>query len=144
MHYSDIELKGIDKTGEEKNFKLSDFKGNNVILYFYPMDDTPVWTKEAHEFNEALKKLNEFAFVIGVSSDDIKEHKEFQKKHELNFPLLSDIEGKLKKAIKDHFDKINNIQRSTFIINKDGEIIKYWEKVDVDGHIDEILEYFKQ
>ena len=144
MHYSDIELKGIDKTGEEKNFKLSDFKGNNVILYFYPMDDTPVCTKEAHEFNEALKKLNEFAFVIGVSSDDIKEHKEFQKKHELNFPLLSDIEGKLKKAIKDHFDKINNIQRSTFIINKDGEIIKYWEKVDVDGHIDEILEYFKQ
>ena len=106
MHYLDIELMGIDEKGEEKNFKLSDFKGENIILYFYPMDDTPVCTKEAHEFK--------------------------------------DIEGKLKKAILDHQKNMQNIQRSTFILDKDGNIIKYWEKVDVDGHTDEIFEYIKE
>ncbi len=144
MHYLDIELKGTDENGEEKNYKLSDFKGENIILYFYPMDDTPVCTKEAHEFKEALKKLNEFAKVIGVSSDEIASHKEFQDKNQLNFPLLSDIEGKLKQAILEHQNKLQNIQRTTFILDKDGNIIKYWEKVDVDGHINEILEYFQR
>ncbi len=143
MHYLDIELKGIDEKGNEKNYKLSDFKGENIILYFYPQDDTPVCTKQAHEFKEALKKLNEYAKVIGVSSNEIQDHQEFQQKNELNFPLLSDISDKLKNAILSHQNKIQNIQRSTFILDKEGNIIKYWEKVDVDDHINEILEYFK-
>ena len=144
MHYLDIELEGIDENGEEKTYKLSDFKGKNVILYFYPEDDTPVCTEEAHKFRDAMDKLKEYAHVIGVSANEIKDHIEFQAKHKLNFALLSDKMNKLKDAIKEHLTGVNNIQRTTLILNKDGEIIKVWEKVDVDGHIEEITEYLKE
>ena len=143
MHYLDIELKGIDENGEKKNYKLSDFKGQNVILYFYPQDDTPVCTEEAKKFNEALDKIKEYAQVIGVSADEIEDHIEFQEKHKLHFPLLSDAMDKLKNAIKEHHPEIHNIQRTTFVIDKEGNIVKVWEKVDVEDHIDEILDYFK-
>ncbi len=144
MHYLDIELKGIDENGKEKNYKLSDFKGKNVILYFYPQDDTPVCTEEANKFKEALNKLKNFAEVIGVSANEIKDHIEFQTKHKLNFPLLSDSLNKLKEAIKEHNKEIQNIQRTTFILDKEGHIVKVWEKVDIDGHIEEIIDYFEK
>ncbi len=143
MHYLDIELDGIDSTGNEKKYKLSDFAGENIILYFYPEDDTPVCTQEAHEFRDAMEILKNYAKVIGVSKNNIEEHKEFQKKHELNYILLSDTENKLKQAFKDHDKFITNMHRSTFIIDKEGNIVKFWDKVDVDGHINEIFEYFK-
>lgn len=143
MHYLDIELKGIDENGNEKNYKLSDFKGENIILYFYPQDDTPTCTLEAQKFNEALEKLKKFARIIGVSSNDIDEHTDFQKKHNLKFILLSDKLNELKKAFDEHKNHISDIERTTFIIDKNGKVTKVWEKVDVDGHTDEILEYFK-
>ena len=144
MNYLDIELKGINEEGKENDFKLSDFKGENIILYFYPKDDTPVCTKKANLFNEYLNKIKQFARIIGVSSDDIEEHKEFKKKYNLNFILLSDKENMLKKAIEEHHRPTSILHRATFILDKNGNIIKFWEKVDVDDHIEEIINFFEK
>ena len=85
MHYLDIELDGIDKNGEKKKFRLSNFKGKNLIVYFYPQDDTPVCTKEAQEFRDAIDKIQEFAQIIGVSNNNINDHLDFQKKIRIKF-----------------------------------------------------------
>ena len=143
MHYLDIKLNGIDENGKEKEYKLCDFKGEKIIVYFYPEDDTPVCTEEAHKFKEALDKLKHYAKVIGVSHNDTKTHKDFWKEHNLNFPLLSDINHKLKDAFKDHHKDVQHISRSTFILDENGNVIKYWEKVDVDDHIEEIIKFFE-
>lgn len=142
MHYYDIELEGIDENGKEKTYKLSDLKGENIILYFYPEDDTPVCTQEAHKFRDAADKLKKYAKIIGVSANDIKDHLEFKAKHNLNFILLSDKLNKLKEALKEHTNNIP-IQRTTFILDKEGNIVKIWEKVDIDNHIEEITDYFE-
>ncbi len=143
MNYLNIELSGIDEKGGEKKYKLTDFSGKNVIIYFYPQDDTPVCTRQAHEFKDAMEELSRYAVIIGVSRDDIKSHKEFKDKYGLNFILLSDIKNKLKSAFQDHNKYIINLHRGTFILNKKGRIIKFWDKVDVDGHIDEIKDFIK-
>lgn len=143
MHYLNIELEGINEQEQIKNYKLSDFKGNNIILYFYPQDDTPVCTKEAQEFRDALEKIKNYAIIIGVSEDNIGEHIEFKRNHHLNFLLLSDKFNELKNAFKEHLTQSTDIHRSTFILDKDGKIIKSWEKVDVDEHIKEIISFFQ-
>ncbi len=143
MHYLDIELDGIDENGEEKKYKLADFKGKNVILYFYPQDDSPTCSEEANKFKEAMEKLKKYAHIIGVSSNDIESHKEFKTKHGLNFTLLSDKFNELKQAFDEHKKHVSDIERTTFILDKDGNVVKTWEKVDVDGHVEEILEYFE-
>ena len=79
MHYLDIELDGIDENGKEKKYKLSDFKGENIIVYFYPQDDTPVCTQEANNFKDAMNELKKIAKVIGVSANNIEDHLEFKK-----------------------------------------------------------------
>ena len=143
MHYLNIELDGIDKSGKEKKFSLSEFKGNNLIVYFYPQDDTPVCTKEAQAFRDALDKIQEYAQIIGVSNNTISDHLDFQKKYELKFILLSDSNNELKKAFQKHDIYLQNLHRATFILDKEGKIIKYWNKVDVDEHIEDILLFFK-
>ena len=143
MHYLDIELDGIDKNGEKKKFRLSELKGNNLIVYFYPQDDTPVCTKEAQEFQEAINKIQKFAQIIGVSNNNINDHLDFQKKYELNFILLSDSNNELKKAFEGYDIHLQNLHRATFILDKEGQIIKYWKKVDVDEHIADILKFFR-
>lgn len=144
MHYLDIELEGIDKHGNKKNYKLSDFKGKNVILYFYPQDGTPVCTEEAHRFRDAMNELEKYAEVIGVSEDDTDSHIEFQKLHKLNFTMLSDKLNKLKNAFQDHTENTPIIHRATFILDKDGKIIKSWEKVDIENQIYDIKTFFKE
>ena len=89
-----------------------------------------------------MSELKKIAKVIGVSSNNIEEHIEFKKKYGLNFILLSDKLNKLKKAFIEHSKDFTNIKRSTFIIDKNGEIMKSWEKVDVEGHIEDIIKYF--
>ena len=143
MHYLEIELEGIDENGNEKIYKLSDLKGDNLIIYFYPEDDTPVCTLEAHKFRDAMEKLRKYAKIIGVSANDIKDHLEFKIKHNLNFILLSDKLNKLKNAFKEHNKNIP-VQRTTFILDKEGNVVKVWDKVDVDNHIEEITEYFEK
>ncbi len=142
MEYNNIELNGIDKNRKEHIYKLSDFTGNNLIVYFYPQDDTPVCTQEAYDFRDFVNKIQSDALIIGVSSNSIEDHIEFHTKHNLNFILLSDNENKLKKA----FENITNsiIKRSTFILNKSGEIVKKIIKVDVESQIEELKEHLKK
>ena len=143
MNYLDVELSGINEIGEIKNYKLSDFNGEILIVYFYPQDDTPVCTQEANDFNNAIKDIEKYATIIAVSSNDIEDHIEFKNKHNLKFILLSDTENKLKNAIEEYDRYTQNLHRATFILDKNGNIIKYWVKVDIDGHIEEVLDYFK-
>ena len=90
-----------------------------------------------------MEKLKKYAKIIGVSANEIKDHLEFKMKHNLNFILLSDKLNELKNAFKEHSNN-TPIQRTTFILDKEGNIVKVWEKVDIDNHIEEITEYFEK
>lgn len=142
----DFDMMGIDSDGHEKAFSLSDFKGQNVVLYFYPKDDTPGCTQEACDFRDNFNRITSKAVVIGVSADSIDSHKKFQKKHELNFILLSDPEHKLLEKFgawgeKTMYGKIFlGIIRSTFLIDKECVLRKEWTKVKVKGHVDSVIE----
>jgi len=144
MKYLDIELEGLSAEGETKKYKLKDFAGKNVIIYFYPQDDTPVCTLEAHDFNANLDKFQKFGVVVGVSKDSTDSHREFKTKHNLNFILLSDTANDLKNAFEEQEKYIVNLHRGTFILNKKGEIIKYWDKVYVEGHVEEIEKFISE
>ena len=133
-----------------KKVKLSDFKGKKVVLYFYPKDDTPGCTKEACHFRDGLKDIAKSgAVVLGVSADDVKSHKKFKEKFELNFPLLADTDKKIVEAYdvwkekSMYGKKYMGIERTTFIIDKDGKISHIFPKVKVDDHYDEVVEALK-
>lgn len=142
----DFTLEGIDKEGNEKTFSLSDFAGKNIVLYFYPKDNTPGCTQEACDFRDNFNRLVSKAVVIGVSADSIASHKKFQEKQSLNFILLSDPEHKLLEKFEAWGEKkmygklFMGIIRSTFIIDKQGLVKKIWKNVKVKGHVDEVLE----
>ena len=144
---NDIKLQGLDAEGNEKEFSLNDFKGQKVILYFYPKDNTSGCTQEACDFRDNINRLTSYATVIGISPDSIKSHKSFKEKHSLNFILLSDPEHKLAEKFEVWKEKsmygrkYMGIERSTFIIDKNGKIEKEWRKVKVKGHVDEVIEY---
>ena len=146
MEYLNIPLAGIDSNGEEKQFKLSDFSGQKVVLYFYPKDNTSGCTQEACDFRDNFNRLTPKATVIGVSPDGISSHLKFKEKQSLNFTLLSDTEHKLAEEFGAWGEKTMygkkyfGIIRSTFILNESGEIIKEWRKVKVKGHVEEVLE----
>lgn len=142
---NDFSLKGIDAEGKEKNFVLSEFKGKNVVLYFYPKDETPGCTQEACDFRDNFNRLTSKAVVIGVSADSIESHKKFQKNHDLNFILLSDPEHKVMEEFdawgeKKLYGKVfTGVIRSTFLIDKEGVLKKAWPKVSVKGHVDDVI-----
>ena len=144
---TDIKLQGLDIDGSEKEYSLNDFKGQKVILYFYPKDNTSGCTQEACDFRDNINRLTNYATVIGVSPDSIKSHKSFKEKQSLNFILLSDPEHKLAEELEVWKEKsmygrkYMGIERSTFILGKDGKIEKEWRKVKVKGHVDEVIEY---
>jgi len=133
---------------EGRQVRLRDFAGKNLILYFYPKDDTPGCTKEACAFRDdgsAYSKKN--AMVVGVSLDPVKSHQSFKKKYSLPFPLLSDEGAVVSKAYgvykkKSMFGRSYwGIERSTFVIGPDGRIKAIFPKVKVDGHSDELLAF---
>ena len=135
------------KDQDGKTVKLSDFKGQNVVLYFYPKDNTPGCTTEACDFRDnqaALKKAG--AVVLGVSMDSEASHKKFIQKQSLNFPLLVDADHAVAEAYgawgeKSMYGKtFMGLIRSTFLIGPDGKLKKVWPKVKVAGHVDEVLE----
>ena len=142
-----IKLQGLDIDGSEKEYSLNDFKGQKVILYFYPKDNTSGCTQEACDFRNNINRLTSYATVIGVSPDSIKSHKSFKEKQSLNFILLSDPEHKLAEEFEVWKEKsmygrkYMGIERSTFILDKNGKIEKEWRKVKVKGHVDEVIEY---
>ena len=142
-----IKLQGIDIDGTEKEYSLNDFKGQKVILYFYPKDNTSGCTQEACDFRDNINRLTSFATVIGVSPDSIKSHLKFKEKQSLNFILLSDPEHKLAEAFNVWVEKsmygrkYMGIERSTFVLDENLNVIKEWRKVKVKGHVDEVIDY---
>ena len=144
---NNIKLQGINIDGIEKEYSLNDFKGQKVILYFYPKDNTSGCTQEACDFRDNINRLTSFATIIGVSPDSIKSHLKFKEKQSLNFILLSDPEHKLAEAFNVWVEKsmygrkYMGIERSTFVLDENLNIIKEWRKVKVKGHVDEVIEY---
>ena len=144
---NNINIQGINIDGIEKEYSLNDFKGQKVILYFYPKDNTSGCTQEACDFRDNINRLTSFATVIGVSPDSIKSHLKFKEKQSLNFILLSDPEHKLAEAFNVWVEKsmygrkYMGIERSTFVLDENLNIIKEWRKVKVKGHVDEVIEY---
>ena len=142
-----IKLQGIDVDGIEKEYSLNDFKGQKVILYFYPKDNTSGCTQEACDFRDNINRLTSFATVIGVSPDSIKSHLKFKEKQSLNFILLSDPEHKLAEAFNVWVEKsmygrkYMGIERSTFVLDENLNVIKEWRKVKVKGHVGEVIDY---
>jgi peroxiredoxin Q/BCP len=129
-----------------KEVKLSGLRGKNVVLYFYPKDDTPGCTKEACSFRDNLPKFGAMdAVILGVSKDSLDSHASFSKKYGLNFTLLSDEGLKVNNLYGTWVEKENygkkywGTERSTFVIGKDGKIRKIFRGVKVDGHEQEVL-----
>jgi peroxiredoxin Q/BCP len=139
-----------DFTAEATNdvtVTLSELKGKNVVIYFYPKDNTPGCTNEGKDFRDhaaAFEAAN--TVIFGVSRDSIRVHTNFKAKHEFPFELISDPE----EALCKHFDVIKlkknygreymGIERSTFLINAEGVLAQEWRKVKVKGHAEEVLE----
>ena len=128
--------------------EIPDNNGRNIVLYFYPKDDTPGCTIEGNDFtalNELFTEKN--TVIYGVSRDSIKSHEKFKQKFNYTIDLISDED----ESLCNQFDVIKlqqlygkeymGIVRSTFVISPNGEILKYWDKVKVDGHADEVLEF---
>ena len=129
---------------------LKDFQGKNVVIYFYPKDDTPGCTTEACGFRDNFKEIKKLgAVVLGVSPDGLKSHDQFIAKFELPFILLADEEKKMcqdygvwvEKSM--YGRKYMGVARTTFIIDKDGKITKVFEKVKPLGHEKEVIEILK-
>ncbi|MBP6116891.1 MAG: peroxiredoxin [Neisseriaceae bacterium] len=122
-----------------------------LVVYFYPKDSTPGCTTEANDFKDHLAEFEALGYtVVGISRDSIKSHENFKAKQGLNFALLSDAE----ETVCTQFDVIKmknmygkqvmGIERSTFILNPEGEISKEWRKVRVPDHVAEVLAYLKE
>ncbi len=131
--------------------KLSAFKGKPVVLYFYPKDDTSGCTKEAIGFSEKIDDFHKAgAEIIGVSPDPVKSHDKFRDKHGLKVILLADEEKTAIEAYgvwaekKMYGRSYMGVDRSTFLIGKDGNIKKVWRAVKVPGHVDEVLAAVKE
>jgi peroxiredoxin Q/BCP len=129
-----------------KTISLASLKGKNVVLYFYPKDDTPGCTIEAKDFRDHLKEFEKAnAVILGASKDSVESHEKFTKKFCLPFPLLSDETGSLcadygvwaEKSM--YGKKYMGIERATFLIDKTGVIRNIWRKVKVDNHVKEVL-----
>lgn len=129
---------------------LKDLKGKQVVLYFYPKDDTPGCTKESCDFRDSMAAIKKTgAVILGVSLDGQASHRKFIKKFSLPFPLLSDEQKTVSNAYGVYKEKSMygkkywGIERSTFVIDTDGTLKRIFRKVKVDGHVDEVLAALK-
>lgn len=136
----------VQATGDQE-FKLHDYKGKNVLLYFYPKDSTPGCTKEGQDIRDNYAKFKRRnTIVFGVSRDSLKSHENFKLKQNFPFELLSDADETMCTIfdvikMKNMYGKqVRGIERSTFLIDPQGKLAKEWRKVKVDGHIDEVLD----
>lgn len=132
------------------NVSLQDFKGKNVVLYFYPKDMTPGCTTEACDFRDAYEDFSSLnAVILGVSLDDASRHTKFIEKHGLPFSLLVDNNHEVAEAygvwvLKKNFGKeYMGIERTTFLIDEDGIVKQEWRKVKVKNHIEDVLNTLK-
>ena len=131
-------------------FKLSDRRGKTLVVYFYPKDNTPGCTVEGADFRDrhaAFRKAG--AEVVGVSRDSVKSHEGFKAKMKFPFELLSDAEEDLCaqfgviKMKNMYGKKVRGIERSTFVLDKDGVVAREWRGVKVPGHVEEVLNFVK-
>ncbi|MCT1905167.1 thioredoxin-dependent thiol peroxidase [Oceanobacillus sojae] len=134
-----------------KNVSLSDFKGKYVVLYFYPKDMTPGCTTEACDFRDHHESFAELdAVIVGISPDPEARHQKFIDKHDLPFTLLSDEDHQVADQfgvwkLKKNFGKeYYGIERSTFILDKEGNLVKEYRKVQVKDHVLDALNYLKE
>ena len=134
-------------TDGERKITLSKLKGEKVIVYFYPKDDTPGCTKETCGFNDNLSKLNKLNVrVIGISKCSVQKHDKFKAKYDLKFPLASDENSDVCEQYGTWVEKnmygkkYMGIERSTFLIDEKGKIAEIWRKVKVNGHVDAVIE----
>lgn len=134
----------------DRTFRLSDHKGKNIVLYFYPKDNTPGCTTESLQFRDlhpAFQAAN--AEIFGISRDSIRSHEGFKSKLELPFELVSDPDETLcqmfdvMKTKTMYGKQVRGVDRSTFVIDATGTLVKEWRGVKVPGHIDEVLEFVK-
>ena len=130
-------------TTDGSTIRLSDFQGSkNVVLYFYPKDNTPGCTKEACTFRDAKDKLAaEDTVILGVSLDDQASHRGFTKKFDLNFPLVVDQDGKICRLYGTLNAERGHSNRITYLIGKDGKILKVYPKVNPEENAQEILDF---
>ena len=151
LKVGDIAPDFIMESSEGGNFHLEEMRGGIVILYFYPKDNTPGCTREACGFRDLRREFKQAgAEIFGISPDSLRAHDNFIRKFDLNFPLLSDLDRDV--AVLYEVMKIRNvygkekagIERSTFIIDREGKISAIWRKVKVEGHMDEVLETVKK
>ncbi len=143
--FPDFEL--LDQNGETQT--LESLRGEPVILYFYPKDDTSGCTAQACGFRDSLPEFSG-ARVVGVSPDSVKSHKKFVEKYSLNFTLLADTETTLCNAVgvwvekSMYGKKYMGVERTTFLVDRDGIVRKIWRKVKVDGHAAEVADALKR
>lgn len=135
------------QAADGRELKLSGFLGKKVVLYFYPKDMTPGCTRESCDFRDYNPQIIAAgAVILGISPDDLKSHGRFAEKHSLPFPLLSDTEHTVSqmfgvwKLKKNYGREYMGIERSTFLIDAEGRLVREWRKVKVDGHAAEVLE----
>jgi len=138
-------------TDGDGQIELSELKGKTVILYFYPKDATPGCTTEAIDFSQAKSRFDDAnAVVIGVSKDSVQKHDKFKAKNELQVILASDEDGTVIESYgswilkKLYGREYMGIDRSTFLIDKNGVLNQIWRKVRVKGHVDAVLEAAQQ
>ncbi len=134
----------------KKNFILKDTLGKYVVLYFYPKDDTPGCTIETNEFNKLLPKFKKLECeVYGISKDNLKSHDKFRDKYKIKFDLLADEELKVLKKYKVWKKKkfmgreFMGVVRTTYLLDKKGQILKVWNNVKAKDHAIEVLETLK-
>lgn len=126
-------------------FTLSNMRGQKVVLYFYPKDDTPGCTTESCEFRDGIEDFNNLgAQIIGLSKCSVAKHDKFKAKHDLNFPLASDENGDVCEQYGTWVEKnmygkkYMGIERATFLIDENGKIAAIWRKVKVKGHVEAV------
>ena len=134
----------------KKKFILKELLGKNVVLYFYPKDDTPGCTIETNEFNKLLPKFKKLECeVYGISKDSLKSHDKFRDKYKIKFDLLADEELKVLKKYKVWKKKkfmgreFMGVVRTTYLLDKKGQILKIWNNVKAKDHAEEVLETLK-
>jgi peroxiredoxin Q/BCP len=140
----------LPATGD-KEISLADCKGKNLVLYFYPKDNTPGCTTEGQDFRDRINTFRRRnTIILGVSRDSLKSHENFKARQKFTFDLLSDADEKLCNmfdVIKEknmYGRKVMGIERSTFLIDDTGKLRREWRKVKVAGHVDEVLEAIKE
>lgn len=133
-----------------KTFKLSEYIGKNLVIYFYPKDATPGCTSQGQQFRDAYADFQAVnTEIVGISRDSMKSHESFKAKFSFPFELLADCEEVVCKLfdvikMKNMYGKqVRGIERSTFVVDSKGVLVREWRKVKVDGHAREVLDFIK-